>query len=243
VPAWETRQTLGSPLSPLPPGFGLTVASLHRVAEEVVAPARKPENEIALQPTPGGFGTPEFDCDAARRQVRVEGTELVYAVDGEELRAPLTSLAEVATAVAELLPRTELDAGPLDVDPAAAAVLAAWFVFGEEALRALAATGAEADAVSAPILWPEHFDVAIECGDEAAGERATYGFSPGDADHPEPYAYVGPWRQGVSGELWNAVGFGGAELSYAELLAAPDPGATVADFFQARRRALAPDDA
>ena len=40
-------------LSSLPDGFGATVASLHRVAEEVVAPARKPDNEIALEATPG----------------------------------------------------------------------------------------------------------------------------------------------------------------------------------------------
>jgi hypothetical protein len=232
---------LGSPLSPLPLGFGLTVASLHRVAEAIVAPARKPDNEIALQPTPGGFGTPEFEFGGARRQVRVEGAELVTAVNGEERRAPLTSLASAATVVTELLPAAELDPKPLDVDPAAAATLAAWYAFGEEALHVLAANGAGADAASAPILWPEHFDVAIEFGDEAAGERATYGFSPGDEDHPEPYAYVSPWRQGVAGELWNAVGFGGAELGYAELLAAPDPRAAAVDFFQIRRRALAPD--
>lgn len=70
---------MASPLSPLPPGFGPTVASLHRVAEEIVAPARKPDNEIALQPTPGGFGTPEFEFEGTRRQVRVEGAELGYA--------------------------------------------------------------------------------------------------------------------------------------------------------------------
>jgi hypothetical protein len=230
---------LSSPLSPLPHGFGLTVASLHRVAEQLVAPARKPDNEIALQPTPGGFGTPEFEHEGARLQVRVEGTELVQAVDGEEQRAPLVSLAAAATLVADLLPDAELDSKPLEIDPAAAAALAAWFSFGQEALTALAATASAADADTAPILWPEHFDLAIELGDEAAGERATYGFSPGDGNHPEPYAYVGPWRQGVAGELWNAVGFGGAELGYAELLAAEDPSAAVLDFFQTRRRALA----
>jgi hypothetical protein len=219
----------------------VTVAALHRVAEAIVAPARKPDNEIALQVTPGGFGTPEFEFGDARRQVRVDGTELVDAVDGVERRAPLSSLAGAATVVAELLPSgSELGDEPLNVDPDSAAALAAWYRFGDEVLRALVATASGGDAASEPILWPEHFDVAIELGDEASGERATYGFSPGDENHPEPYAYVGPWRPGVEGELWNAVGFGGAELGYAELLGAADQRAAATDFFQTRRQALAP---
>ncbi len=232
---------MGSPLSSLPSGFGATVASLHRVAEVIVAPARKPDNEIALEVTPGGFGTPEFEFGDARRQVRVEATELVHAIDGVERRAPLRSLAAAAAAVAELLPSgTELGEEPLDVDPDSAAVLAAWYRLADEVLRALAAAAPAEEGASEPILWPEHFDVAIELGDEAAGERATYGFSPGDENHPQPYAYVSPWRQGIEGELWNATGFGGAELGYAELLAAADPRAAALDFFQTRRRALAP---
>lgn len=234
---------MGSPLSPLSPGFGATVASLHRVAETVVAPARKPDNEIALEVTPGGFGTPEFEFGDRRRQVRVEGAELVQAIDGEERRAPLTSLAGAASVVVELLPSdARLNDEPLDVDPDSAAALAAWYRFGDEVLRALAATvsDGDSDGASEPILWPEHFDIAIELGDEAAGERATYGISPGDENHPEPYAYVGPWRPGVAGEPWNAVGFSGAELGYAELLASPDPQAAALSFFQTRRRALAP---
>lgn len=239
--AWETRCTVSSPLPSLPAGFAATVAALHRVAELVVAPARKPDNEIALMPAPGGFGTPEFEYDGARRQVRVEGTEIVQAIGASQRRAPLTSLAEAATVVAELLPAdADLGDEPLAVDADAAAVLAGWYALGGEALSAFAATASTADAPTEPILWPEHFDLAIELGDEAAGERATYGFSPGDENHAEPYAYVAPWRPGVAGELWNAVGFGGAELGYAELLGAPDPLAAALDFFEIRRRALAP---
>lgn len=95
---------------------------------------------------------------------------------------------------------------------------------------------------TAPILWPEHFDVAIEHGSEAAGERATYGLSPGDENHPEPYLYVGPWRQGVAGELWQARGFPGAELAYADLLAAADQRAAALDFFHTRQAALRTTD-
>ena len=83
-----------------------------------------------------------------------------------------------------------------------------------------------------PILWPEHFDIAIVIGE------ANYGFSPGDEAHAEPYAYVGPFGP-VEGELWNATGFPGAELTYAELLAAPDPRAAALEFFTTRKEALA----
>jgi hypothetical protein len=130
-------------LRPLPAGFASAVAALHRVAEEVVAPAREPR-------------------------------------------------------------------------------LADWYAFGDEVLRAL---GGE------PILWPEHFDIAIVIGE------ANYGFSPGDEQHPEPYAYVGPFEP-VEGELWNAGAFPGAELRYAELQAAADPRVAALEFFTTRKEAL-----
>lgn len=229
-----------NPLAPLPPGFAQTVESLHRVAERLVAPARKPDNEIALMATPGGFGTPEFEFEGVWRQVRVEGVELVHQVGDEQRRAPLTSLAEAAKAIAELLPDgAELDGEPLAVEPEAAGALAAWYRFGAEALGQLVATAAPEDDPTPPILWPEHFDLAIETGAEESGARANYGFSPGDEGHPEPYAYVGPWTAEVSGELWGASGFNGAELSYAELIAAPDQRARAIEFFETRRRALA----
>ena len=61
-----------------------------------------------------------------------------------------------------------------------------------------------------PILWPEHFDIAIELGE------ATYGVSPGDDAHTEPYAYVSsdaarrPFQTGPR-TFWNAEGSTGAE--------------------------------
>lgn len=226
-------------LSPLPAGFAWTVASLHRVAEQLLAPARKPDNEIALEPTPGGFGTPEFEFAGRRQQVRVEGTDLVHSCDGEERRAPLDTLAAAGAILAELLPGgVELDSAPLAVEADAAAALAAWYQLGDEVLREMVAAASAQEEASAPILWPEHFDIAIELGSEAAAERATYGFSPGDENHPEPYAYVGLWGQGLAGELWQANGFSGAELGYRELLAAPDPAATAIEFFRRRRQAL-----
>src|SRR3954454_10944273 len=99
-------------LSPLPVSFAATVAALHRVAEEIVAPARKPENEIALYATPGGFGTPVFEFAGLTQQGRVEGAELVR----EERRRPLTSLEAARRLVSELVPGALSDE-PLEIDP------------------------------------------------------------------------------------------------------------------------------
>jgi hypothetical protein len=206
---------VSSRLSPLPGQFAATVAELHRVAEEVVAPARRPDNEIALEPTPGGYGTPEFEWEGATHQVRVEGTDLVRETDGAQEREAL------------------------DVDADAAQVLARWYEFGREVLDRLRGEASASEAATEPILWPEHFDVAIEMGAEADGARATYGFSPGDEDHPEPYVYVAPWTAQPAADVWNARGFGGAELGYVELLASPDPERDALDFMKGRREALA----
>jgi hypothetical protein len=78
----------------------------------------------------------------------------------------------------------------LAVDAAAAAELAGAFARGEAGMRAFAP-----DVV--PVLWPEHFDVGIQL------DEVNYGISPGDAAHPRPYAYVGPWKL-PEGEFWNA---------------------------------------
>jgi hypothetical protein len=221
-------------LEPLPATFATTVSALHRVAEQIVAPARKPDNEIALAATPGGFGTPEFDHAGRRQQVRVEAGELVHRSGDDERRGPLTTLEDARRLVAELLPATPLSTARLDVDAGASARLGDWYAFGAAVLGELA------DSTASPVrLWPEHFDIAIELGDDAAGQRANYGFSPGDADHDEPYAYVGPWTADVSGELWRATGFRGAELTYSQLLAAADPRAAALNFFTTRRDALA----
>lgn len=169
-------------LAPAPPAVAETRRLLHRVAETVVSPfhARLTGTEIDLLATPGGFGTPVLEGD---RQVRVEGTELVVADNGASRREPIAG-----------------------ADPAAAAYLAALFAFAFDVLDELRA---ELPASTRPILWPEHFDYAIEAGTPA--RRATFGISPGDDAHPEPYAYVAPWNP-VRGPGWDAVGFTGAEV-------------------------------
>src|SRR2546423_8979995 len=109
-------------LSPLAPAFGDTREALHMVAEGIVAPARKPHNEIALRQTPGGFGTPYFDFEGEAWQVRVDGDELVVSHAGAERRERLTALAAAAKLVGDgLVPDgPPTDAEPLPVDAEAA---------------------------------------------------------------------------------------------------------------------------
>lgn len=173
--------------------------------------------------------------------MRVEGVELVHERNGEVRRTALSSLARAAELLGpELLADGPVaDAEPLAIDPGSAVRLADFYDFAADLLGEFRAALPAAEDPSPVILWPEHFDIALEAGVEDDGHRANYGASPGDADHPEPYLYVGPWVAPPAGELWNAQGFPGAELGYAELLAASDQAATASDFFSARHAAVA----
>jgi hypothetical protein len=215
---WCAERWLGGyrRLEPLPPSFVKARTALHHVAEAVVAPARKPENEIALRYTRGGFGTPFFDEDGADCQVRVEDGRLIRQRGDEEAAEPL----------------------PADVSKNSARALGDFYGFACSVLEELRHEQPAGDP-SLVQLWPEHFDIAIELGSEARGQRANFGASPGDDSHDEPYLYVGPWAAEVSGELWNATGFTGAELTYAELLEAPDQRLAALRFMRERTRALA----
>ena len=208
-----------------------TRLALHALAERVISPLRVQAtgNEIALQVRPGGFGTPALPD---RSWVGVSGTEVVrLGAGGDEQRAAISSL-RAAAAFVGLVGGASLPDEPLEVHAGAAAVLADTWAIGEEALSVFAVDGAEDP--SAPILWPEHFDIAIEAGSEAAGRRATYGISPGDENHDEPYAYVAPWAppEAVGPDtFWNAKGFTGAERP----VGADDAGELVAFFREASR--------
>jgi hypothetical protein len=183
-----------------------TRLSLHALAEQVISPLRVQVtgNEIALRVRPGGFGTPDLPDGS---WTGVGGASLVRG----EARAPITSLRGAADFVG-LASAAALSDAPLEIHAGAATLLADTWARGEEALNAFAAGSAEDP--SAPVLWPEHFDIAIEAGSESAGTRATYGISPGDAEHDEPYAYVAPWTAPAEtgpSTFWNAVGFTGAQ--------------------------------
>lgn len=223
-------------LIPLPSSFVTTREALHSVAEHVVSPARVAAtgNEIALDATPGGFGTPALPGGG---RVRVDLDEIVVEEPGGGVcRAPISSLAQAAEVAA--LPHEGLSEAPLSVDRSAARALAAFYAFADELLRTLHAE-APACAEPSPVrLWPEHFDIAFEQGEESDNRRAGYGASPGDEHHDEPYLYVVPWSEPPRGPGWTAAGFRGAELTYAALLAAPDPRAAGLAFFRDRRAAL-----
>ena len=227
-------------LESLPPDFAETRLALHGVAEHVMKPAREHANgKFGLRFTRGGFGTPFFGDDA---QLRVERGDLVVTEGSEERRGPVESLAGCASLVGPLMPEgQELPDDPLTVDPAAAAALGDWFGFSASVLEELRAEAGPELEPSRVQLWPEHFDMAVELGSEGAGERAGYGCSPGDEEHPEPYIYVTPWTARPEGELWNATAFPGAEMSYAALLEAADQRETALEFFRVRLHALTSD--
>jgi hypothetical protein len=234
--AWCAERWLGSyrRLEAPPPSLPTTRLALHRLAEQVLTPARQRANgKIALRYVAGGFGTPFFGDDV---QVRVAGAELVVDSPRGERRAPLSSLAAAAGHVGVPL---EVPDEPLEVDEAASRFLGDWYGFAASVLEQLRAeAGPELDASRAQ-LWTEHFDLAVELGAKDAGARAGYGGSPGDEGHTEPYLYVVPWEASrVSGDGWNAAGYPGAELSFAELLEAPDQRAAALDFFRGRLNAL-----
>jgi hypothetical protein len=213
-----------------------TRLALHALAERVISPLRVQAtgNEIALRVRPGGFGTPDLPD---RSWVGVSGTEVVrLGAGGDEQRAAISSL-RAAAAFVGLVGGASLSDDPLEVHAGAATVLAGTWAIGEEALSAFAA-GDGVEDPSAPTLWPEHFDIAIEAGSEPAGTRATYGISPGDADHDEPYAYVGPWNPPQAtgpATFWNATAFTGAERPVAD-----DRDELVAFFREARQRLTTP---
>ena len=220
-----------------PPGQLVeTRRALQRLAEQVVSPARERANgKIGLRYTHGGFGTPFFSSDV---QVRVQGGDLIVQQGKTERPAPITTLAAAAAHLGNEIGTAAGDDAPLPVDPDAAAFLGDWYGFAASVLEELrASAGRDADP-SRVQLWPEHLDVAVELGRDDRRARATYGLSPGDDAHPDPYVYVAPWVEPAPGELWQANDFSGAELPYAELLEAEDQRAAALGFLRTRMSAL-----
>jgi hypothetical protein len=171
-----------------------TRRSLHAVAELLLAgPQHAMTGEIALAASPGGFRTTHG------QEVRVDGTDVVLGdrrepIDGRAARDIGAALGLVATGLADVY-SDGAGFGPDDilrVDGDAAAVVAEAYRLGNEALTRFA-------PAEVPILWPEHFDLAI------AVNEVNFGVVPGDGHVAEPYAYVGPWTlPPPAGEFWNA---------------------------------------
>lgn len=209
------------PLGPLPQQFIGTRKTMHRISAQVVAPAR-PGHKIALYATPGGFGTPKYSYLGRESQVRTEADHIIREVDGKTTREKI-----------------------LGIHPESAKALANFFSLADASLRRLSdenpnstvsPTWPEPADASPAILWPEHFDIGTIFG--GPGFKANFGASPGDEAHPEPYFYVGPWAAPPPSGVWNGRGFNGAELTYAEVLAASDQKKAVMDFFKSRMETL-----
>jgi hypothetical protein len=236
---WCSERWLGAyrRLGAAPQGLPVTRRGLHRLAELVISPARRQANgKIGLRFTRGGFGTPFFGADV---QLRVLADRLIVQSGGSERAAPITTLAEMARHVGgELLAEMPVVDGPIEVDVESSAFLGEWFGFAASVLEELRAACAEELRPSRVQLWPEHFDMAIEIGEEQRGARAAYGASPGDELHPEPYLYVVPWGEVPDGELWQVSAFPGAQLPYQALASAGDQRALALRFFGVRLDAL-----
>lgn len=214
----------------LPDRFPATRDALHRLALHVVYLARREETgRYGLVWTPGGFGTPFFGQD---EQVRITGDLLVHQRRRQVESTPVTTL----RAAAEHIGRTvdpafdhgfgdAVSAGdpdePLGIDETAALALGDWFWLATSVFEQLREEWVASEPTPAQ-LWPEHFDLAFDLayGEPADTERVNVGASPGDAGHPDPYFYVGPWTDDRPGDAdyWNAPF--GATLAHADVVAA-----------------------
>jgi hypothetical protein len=165
---------------------------LHGIGECLMAgPQRRAGGRFTLRVTPGGFAT------TGGPALRLDGTELVV---GERKRVAVAgTFADLADAVGvdfgappDAYPDgSEANAtDDVSLDAASALLIQDWYLLADAALRVMAPR-------ETPILWPEHFDVAILLDD------TSYGASPGDSFHAMPYAYVSSGDHDDS-DFWNA---------------------------------------
>jgi hypothetical protein len=187
-----------------------TREALHCVAEHVVAAAQYAETgKIRLRYVSGGFET-AVPLPGGRRIGVVDGQLVVTAGDTVR-RAALTTVRAAAEfagiepglPAAAYPPATVLSAdAPLRIDPLAARQFNDAYALTDESLRAFAAECGRPDVE--PVLWPEHFDLAITI------DAINFGGLPGDDHIDEPYLYVGPHTVPTSDDpFWNA-SFGAA---------------------------------
>ncbi len=227
----------------IPGGLEQTRHALHQLVYFVLAPARyRHSGRMGLVVSPGGFGTPPMDG----RVLRLDGDLLVDEGEDTVATRTITTLGDAIDFFGGVFDpnwfegfRDELEPlpleAPLGVDREASRFIAEVFALGQQVLQGL---GRQAD-ITEIWLWPEHFDLATEAGDEAAGRKASYGVSPGDHAHPEPYFYVSAWGEiDRSDRFWNDTAFKGASLAYADVVGSEDPVETAVDFLLTGYRSL-----
>jgi hypothetical protein len=213
--------------------------ALHQVAFFALSPARyAATGRMGLTATNRGFGTPKFEG----RVARVEEDLVIHEQGGNISSQAITTIRAASEFLGQEYeehwfadfrdPLRPVDPdGALQIDRGASEFLGAWFQFGVKTLNQLRGHGSDLDDVSEVQLWPEHFDPSIEMGDFGLGQRASYGASPGDPHHPEPYVYVSS-RSEVdrSNAYWNASTFNGASLHYQEIMDTTDPTGRALEF-------------
>lgn len=197
-----------------------TRRQLRGVAESLIAgPQYRSAGTIRLAVRPDGFS-------AVTIPVAVHGTELVLPNDAVPLEGPMSLIAEAAGIVAGPPEGvyTLVDALPPDADLRLDANAAEWVnrshYAGGYALKTFLPE-------CHPVLWPEHFDVAV------TQDEVDYGVSAGDEQHPMPYAYVGP-PSVPAGEFWNAPF--GARYPLDHAIDVDALAEQIADFFELGRR-------
>jgi hypothetical protein len=200
-----------------------TRRSLHGIAELVLAgPQYRATGRLRLGVVAGGFATTTLSPRLLVDGSRVAGVTAV-AIGG---RTPRAIGAELGVDAGRPEGLYEDGSGvhpdeTLAVHPGQAGVIMGALALGHDALAAFA--GGEQ-----PVLWPEHFDVAVRVQD------INFGVSPGDGFLGEPYAYVGVTPPPGGDRFWNAPF--GAALPLREL---PDAPAVTAFFAAGRDRARA----
>ena len=228
--------------------FVATRDALHAVGEHVLAAARHAANgKIGLRVTHRGFGTPFFEHDGQPAQLRVDGTDLVVVHGDDVTRTPLTVLSSPTRgshAFPTTKPEGDLDLGyptatvwsadlVRQIDTRAAAQLADVFGFACSVLEEFRCGQLDGDTTRVQ-LWPEHFDLSIDLGDDAAGDpghlRVVARRRRPPRALPVRDALGATWQPDP---FWNDAAFNGASLTYRELLAdADDQRAAALDFFR-----------
>ena len=219
-----------------PPDLARTREALHAVAEQVLAPARvrATGSEIALR----GHARRLRHAPASPPAgvVRVQGAELVVeAADGGERRAPITTVRAAARLAG--LDADELPDDALDVDPPWPRSSSAPST--PSPTPSSRACGADAEDPSPIHLWPEHFDLAFDAGDEAAGSARPTAPRRATRSTPSPTSTSRRGARPPRPRSGTPTGFTGAELAWADLVIDADPGAAALDFWRAARDALA----
>ena len=241
--SWCAYRWLGAyrRLEEVPEGFVTTRRCLAAIAQYVLGPARYQANgKLGLRFTRGGFGTPYYGDNV---QLRVEGDTIVIDEDGAEQAMSIGTIVDLKDAFdVDIDPPTDLyTPAPapevIDVDAESTIALGDLFGFATSCLEQLRFENAELEP-SRVQLWPGHFDVALELGDNSRNARAGYGVSPGDEVHELPYLYVVPWKECSDKRWWNETHFNGARLDYKELLDAEDQRTVALDFYRAHLKRL-----